>query len=57
MVQIHFLNVKEISISYSCLGLHKKQFNFNKLIDNKPGAYSVEFIQTDNPSSKDRLTK
>ena len=31
MVQIHFINMKEISILYGCLGLHKeKQFNFDK---------------------------
>ena len=47
--------LKEISISYGCLGLYKKN-NFNEMIDNKPGAYSVEFIQAGNPSNKDRLT-
>ena len=48
--------LKEISISFGCLGLHyKKQLNFNKLIDSKPGAYSVEFIQAGNLSNKDRL--
>ena len=39
----------------SCLGLHKKEFNFNKLIGNKPGTYSTEFIQADNPSNKNRM--
>ena len=29
-----------------------KQFNFNKLIDNKPGAYSTEFIQANNNDKK-----
>ena len=46
MVQIHIINIKEISISYGCLALLKKQFDFNKMIDNKPGAYSVEFKLT-----------
>ena len=41
------------TISY---GYIKKQFNFNKLIDDKPGAYSVEFIQAGNPSNKDGMT-
>ena len=46
-------DLKEISISYGCLGLHyEKQFNFNKLMDSKPGAYTVEFNQTGNPSNK-----
>ena len=31
----------------------KKQFNFNNLIDNKPGAHSLEFIQAGNPRNKD----
>ena len=55
MVQIDFINIKEISVSNGFVALHKKKSNFNKLIDNKPGAYSVEFIQPDNPSNKDRL--
>ena len=49
MVQIHFINIKEISVSYGFLGLQKK-FNINILIDNKPGVYAVEFFQAGNPS-------
>ena len=56
MVQIHFINIKEIPISYGCLGLHEQQFNFNKFIDNKPGTYSMESVQACNPSNEDRLT-
>ena len=56
MVQIHFINRNEIFVSHGCLALHKKQFNFNKLVDNRPGVYSVVFIQTVNPLNKDRLT-
>ena len=50
MLQIHFVIIKEISIPYGWLGLLKKQFNFNKLIGNKPGAYAVKFIRDGNPS-------
>ena len=51
-----FYKYREISISYGCLGLHKKQFNFKKLLDNKQVPYCLEFIQVANPSNKDRLT-
>ena len=50
MLQIQFVIIKEISIPYGWLGLLKKQFNFNKLIGNKPGAYAVKFIRDGNPS-------
>ena len=56
MVQIHFINIKEVTISYGRLGLHEQQFNFNKFIDNKPGTYSMESVQACNPSNEDRLT-
>lgn len=50
---IEQVSTKKIGGGADCI---KKQFNFNKLIDNKPGAFSMEFIQSSNPSSKDRLT-
>ena len=57
MVQIHFINIKKISISYGCLVLHKKQqFHFNKQFVVKLAAYSVKLIQAGNPSNKDRQT-
>ena len=34
-------------------GLHFKKFTFNILIENKPGAYSIEFIQAGNPLGLD----
>ena len=36
-MDIHFIKIKEISISHG-IGLHKKHFNFHKLIDKKLGA-------------------
>ena len=45
MAQIHFTNIKEIPISYGDLGLYKKQFNFNKMTENKPGAYFASSIK------------
>ena len=43
-------------LSYGCLGVHKKQFNVNKLKDNKPVVNFVEFIQACNLSNKYKLT-
>ena len=45
MVQIHFTNIKEIPISDGDLGLYKKQLNFNKMTENKPGAYFASSIK------------
>ena len=59
MVQKHFINIKEIYIFQMVFQGYIKQFNeqfnFNKLIENKPGGYSVEFIEAGNPSNKGRL--
>ena len=45
------------NVCFICLlGLQKKQFDFNKLLDSKPEINSVEFMQACNPSNKYRLT-